>query len=451
MPADVADPDMLPAPDMGDLPLGLYRPVLRSRGLGTRLRGFIGVREDILDWVPEERARYNRLSAIVLNTGLMAALSLVVALHTVTNVLWAAFIPVALVWGYVIISFDGWLIAGTHGLLNATKLRIFIPRLVISVLMGAVIAEPLLLSVFQPAIHKEVLDERQQDISVYTGQLTLCNPDSGQIISTPDCQDFHVNINDSPQAVQEQLDKTITSRDQLSGQIATINAKLSELQTLANNECVGAKGPGLTGVAGDGPECKQDRLNADQYRVTSQLDQRERDLTALNDQINALTANLDQAKNTYGQQVATAIANQVRQKENDQGSIGILDEEKALDALSGMNSAVALAKWLVRLLLIAIDCLPALTKMMSGSTTYDELVSRQLETGKSLHEKYVSMRERRDSADNEVRIRHTEYGLHTKLERINEADRFDRAEREADKEAQIEALAERLRSRRSVR
>ena len=108
--------------------------------------------------MPEERARYTRLGAIVLNTGLLAGLSLATALTTFLHVsLWIV-IPVALVWAYVIVSFDGWLIASTHGLLNRSKWRIFLPRLMISWLMGAAIPEPLVLWVIDPAIHKNVLD-----------------------------------------------------------------------------------------------------------------------------------------------------------------------------------------------------------------------------------------------------------------------------------------------------
>jgi hypothetical protein len=162
-----------PPPDSGvaRLPLNTYRPKRQLAGhnsrrpaIGRRLRGVAGVDEEILDWVPEERARYTRLGAIVLNTGLLAGLSLATALTTFLHVsLWIV-IPVALVWAYVIVSFDGWLIASTHGLLSRSKWRVFLPRLVISLLMGAIIAEPLVLWVFDPAIHKNVLDTRQAEI-----------------------------------------------------------------------------------------------------------------------------------------------------------------------------------------------------------------------------------------------------------------------------------------------
>jgi hypothetical protein len=443
-----ADTVRLPLPDAADVPLGVYRPVLPSRGPGSWLRGFIGVQEDILDWAPEERARYSRLGAIVLNTGMMAALSLLVALHSIATAFWLFLVPAALIWGYVIVSFDGWLIASTHGLLGKSKLRIFVPRLVISLLMGAVIAEPLLLWIFQPAVHKEVLDERQTEINDYTGQLKLCNPVSGVVVATASCRDFHVNVGDSPQVVQEQLTTTISNRAHLQALVDDINRQLAAKQQLANDECAGIPRPGvLSGQVGEGPRCQRETQQAQQFRSDNQLDQRQADLTGLNQQVDALTASLDRAKATYGTEVSKAIAAQMRQKQADQGAIGLLDEEKALATLSGKDSAVFAAEWLVRLLLIAIDCLPALTKLMGGNTTYDQLVFHQLETSRSLHARYVGMRERRDAASVELRSRRTEHGLQSRLDRLTVADQFDRAQREADKEAQIEELAARLRVR----
>jgi hypothetical protein len=128
-----------------------YRPAPASRGPARWLRALAGIREDVLDWVPEDRPRYTRLGAIILNTGLLAGLSLFTGLDKVVQVFWLFLVPIALIWAFVVVSFDGWLIASTHGAVKSARWRVFIPRLVISVLMGAVIAEPLLLWVFQPA------------------------------------------------------------------------------------------------------------------------------------------------------------------------------------------------------------------------------------------------------------------------------------------------------------
>jgi len=52
-----------------------------------------------------------------------------------------------------------------------------------------------------------------------------------------------------------------------------------------------------------------------------------------------------------------------------------------------MRSGLVLgAQLLLRLLLIAIDCLPVLTKLMGGTTAYDRRVARRLVIDEDLHD-----------------------------------------------------------------
>jgi len=431
-----------------DVPLGTYRPVDPHRGLGRRLRALAGVREEILDWVPEERPRYTRLGAIIFNTGLLAGVSLLVALSNLSTVSWILLLPAGLLWAYVIISFDGWLISSTHGMLGGGKAKVFVPRLVISVLMGAVIAEPLVLWVFQPAIHKEVLDGRQNELSAYESQYRLCNPEGAPALKTDDCADYQLTIKDSPEAAKQELDKAVSNRNAAKSEYDALYAQWDGLEKLARAECSGAKGDGLTGVAGDGPECDRNREVADRFRSDNQLDKRQADLTAANGRIDTLTKDLGTAQQTAGQQISEAITAKVTSMRDHQGVIGILDEDDALGRLSDRSALVFVAQWLVRLLLIAIDCLPALTKLMSGSTAYDVLVSRQVEVARRLHDRHVTLRERQDTADNDVWLQRTEYHLRTRIDSIEEADRSARARRESDLDAEIDKLAAKLRNQR---
>jgi hypothetical protein len=231
--------------------------------------------------------------------------------------------------------------------------------------------------------------------------------------------------------------------------VDNLNGQWVELERIARNECGGTSGQGLTGVPGDGPECRRNRQVADQYRIDSQLDKHQADLTALNQQLVTLADSLATAQQTAGRQISAAITEKVDAKRAAQGNIGILDEDKALGQLSDRSFFVFIAQWLVRLLLIAIDCLPVLAKMMSGTTAYDALVSRQIEAGKRLHEKNLSLRERNDTADTEVQLRRAEHELHEKMAIINEADRAARARREADLETEISKLAAKLNSHRN--
>lgn len=423
-----------------------FRPSRPEYGPGRMLRKVAGLNETILDWVPEERPRYTRLGAIVVNTAVMAAFSMAVLLKTVDIPVF--FIPVvALIWGYLILSFDGWLVASTHGPhLGGAKLRAFLPRLIISFLMGAVIAEPLLLMVFAPAIHTQINEERRTSVTDYESRLKDCN--AVQANAAPpaaDCTGFLLNAADSPDGVRQELVLAQAQRKTVQGTIEKINTELARREELARTECNGTKGAGLTGRSGEGPNCRRNRAEADRYRASSDLDEHQADLVAVNRRITELTAADGSATAGYTAAVNQQIADKVKEKREAQGSIGILDEDKALGTLASESMFVMVGSWLLRLLLIAIDCLPVLTKLMSRTTTYDALLGRQLDISNRLHEKSTELRERHDSDRAKVGIHRAEHRYRTAMEEINEASREARAEREAGLDDEIEALAARLR------
>lgn len=421
-----------------------YRPARAEYGPGRALRQIAGVNETILDWVPEERPRYSRLGAIVLNTGLMAGLSMAVLLSKV-DVPFVLVIPVALMWGYLILSFDGWLVASTHGVLGLAKLRIFLPRLLISILMGVVIAEPLLLWVFGPAIETEVRDQREAVVAEHEGELKECNPTSGEPPTANGCGPFLLNVANPPGSVRQELANAQAERTKLGGRIAAINTELRRREELARLECNGTKRPGTTGRVGEGPNCRRNRAEADGYKESSNLSRHEADLVAVNRRIDGLTAREGAASAAYAEAVNAEITKRVEDKRNNQDMIGILDEDRALGALSAKSGFVLVGSWLLRLLLVAIDCLPVLTKLMSRTTTYDVLLSRQLDISGRLHEKYTTEREQRDSGRVDVSILENEHRVRTEMEQIDEANRDARANREAVLDDQIETLAARLR------
>ena len=91
------------------------RPATPDGSIARLPRRLIGVQESILDTVPEERPRYTRLGVILINTALMAALSLFVAMQRVIDVHWLAAVPIALFWGMLVLVIDSWMVASTHG------------------------------------------------------------------------------------------------------------------------------------------------------------------------------------------------------------------------------------------------------------------------------------------------------------------------------------------------
>jgi hypothetical protein len=59
------------------------------------------------------------------------------------------------------------------------KVWFFLPRIVVSVLLGAVIAEPLVLWAFAPAINRDVQSFRAKTLAAAVTEWTRCNPPTG--------------------------------------------------------------------------------------------------------------------------------------------------------------------------------------------------------------------------------------------------------------------------------
>lgn len=411
---------------------------------GLELRSLIGVHEPLLDRVPVERTRYTRLGAIVLNTALMAALSMSVGLSGLVDGWWILMLPIGLFWGYLILTIDSWLIASTQGGLKATRMLALVPRLIIAGLLGFVIAEPLVLLVFKPSIDVEVREERTGLVDTYTDRLKVCNPIDGAPVTTGDCAGFTLNVANSPQPLIIELAGVTAAEQELRGKLETLNQDLEYREGLARGECAGAEGPGLTGRAGEGPECSRNREKADQFRTDNRINERTSELSALQQQIIDLNRRINEAQTTYGANLTAAVTAAVGEKEANLRSRGLLDDLEALGRLTDANREVDVATWLLRLLLVTVDCLPVLVKLIGGKSTYDELVAEQLKSAKRSFVQHLSLEEKRDNTDIEIGGLHIDQERRTAKRDIDEADRQAKAQQEAELVLEIDRLAAQL-------
>jgi hypothetical protein len=410
------------------------RPAPASGGVGRVLRAVAGVREEVLDWAPEERPRYSRLGAIIINTGLLAGVSLVVALHHVVDAPSLVLLPIGVFWAFLVISFDSWLIASTHGALGGSKAAVFIPRLFISLLLGAVIAEPLVLWIFQPAIQADVRTHRSQELVAYESQLRVCNPTTGIAVTDPACAKLVLSVSESPAAMRAKLADLQAQRDKLQRLVDDINTEWNRLNQIARNECNGKTGEGLSGRVGQGPNCIRNRADADKYLAQSHLAERQTELTGLDRQITGLASDIEKSSAAYGTQVDEAIKRKVEERRADQGTfIGLLDEVAALGRLSDKSWFVFGAEWLLRALLIALDCMPVLTKLMGGNTRYDRFINAQLEMASRMHTESIGLQER--AFRQEARA---------DIERHDQEDRAERSRRQAAERSEIDRLVRQI-------
>jgi len=189
---------------------------------------------------------------------------------------------------------------------------------------------------------------------------------------------------------------------------------------------------------GQGPNCDRDRAEADQFRQESRLDQDQNALSGLDAQIVTANNQLQTITDNYGNNVANAIAQAKASKQAElDGTIGLLEQSAALGRLSAHSGFVLAAQWMLRLLLIALDCLPALAKLIGGTTSYDRLVNAKLQLRKRMHARNVESTEHRYAHQQRVVD-----------EILNDEVRAGRARQRAAQRAEIENLVEEFRARR---
>lgn len=398
-----------------------FRPASPARGPGRWLRRIAGVDEAILDWVPEERPRYTWQGAILLNTAIMAGISMIVLLSR-TDVPTLLAVPLALLWGGLILTFDGWLVASTHGVSGRGRLAVYLPRILISILMGVVIAEPLLLAAFAPAIRTQIAQERRQSLDAYENTLRECNPISGEAVPAAACTE-RLNVENPLVSIRNDLSRTTASHDAAQAQLRQVNAELSKREAVSRAECNGTKIKNTTtGRAGEGPNCARDRKEADRFRASAGIDARQAAIDTMERDIAKLTADEATAGRGYAAALHTKIDERVAEARAAQQRIGILDEDRALSTLAGQSRFVAVGSWLLRLLLIVVDCLPVLTKLLSRSTTYDALLSRQLTITDRLHDRYATAREQRYFRHVDLSDRRDQRDFRTSVEALDAAE-----------------------------
>lgn len=439
------DIDGAPAAPSAESPAAQYRPAKPDMGIGRFMRMMCGIREDILDWVPEERPRYTGFGIIILNTGCFAALAMFTAMNKIVSAPPLAFVPVALVWGWIILSIDRWLISSTHGVHEYWRLPlIFIPRLFLAFLLALSIAEPLTLWIFQPALNREVRQYQATLLVNYESRLKSCNPPSGIPVSAPKCAGARLSIQDPPAGALAELHNAQAQLTVAQGEVNSIEKELSKLRAKAQGECAGARGPGLTGIPGVGWQCKKDWAAVRSYQSSSGLAGKQRQMHKLSSTVSGLIQNAGNAQQHAAGEVNQAIKAAVGAKRNAlQGQIGLLDQWNALERLSAQSTFVSVGHWLLWLILIAIDCLPIMAKLISGSTSYDRLLTSQMESSERIHGVDLRLREAEATADKEVEIQLREIGKQEQFRRIDRDERMDRTQREADVVASAEALAKR--------
>lgn len=410
-PADLQPPIPLERPETG-----------RAAGLARWLRRLTGVDENLIAKIDLERPGYTLQGLVVLATALMAGISMFVALDRFTPAPLPVVVAVALFWAGVILAFDCWMLSVMHG--DRGNGWGYLGRVLISIVISLVVAEPLLLTLFRPSIEHELTVTREQEQDAFRSALERCNPASGEQSTEPDCVgEYLLSLGDDPFVAQQSELETLTGeRDALSERVEGLQSELDEKNKRAQEECNGTSGEGLSGIVGVGPSCVELREQASEFARTSSLAEYQEDLREREERVIELTDEVGSSSASFAQVRAEAIDERVRSRAAEAGRHGIIDEMEALSRLAANSLHVLVAVWLVRILLALVDMFPVLTKILVPRSTYDGMYAKEVAGRQALHDMqlrgyldHMRMMAARRDGKRERDIRETELRDHAAL------------------------------------
>ncbi|MEV7180179.1 DUF4407 domain-containing protein [Kitasatospora sp. NPDC093679] len=364
---------------------------------GRRLRVLTGVDEELLARVRTERARYSALGAVMVCTAAIGGFSMFFALEEIIGGVRPWFVLAALGWAVFVLCLDRWLVSSSGGSRWRTRASVLAPRLVIACFFGFLIAEPIVLRIFEPSVLSVVAQDRQQHLDHLRQELLACNrPPGAADASQPagaDCTDRDLGLSGELGAVSRKLDQLRSQADQLRTGIAEDQKTLAGLRRTVNEECNGTEGRGLTGRAGNGPACQYDQEAVRNFEAAHPVGDQQRQLAELDRAITEASKGRAGTESDFQNLLVRRIDERLKQEDQPGAPVGLGDRFDALFALAGRSGFIGAASWLVRVFFVLIDCMPVLVKFFSGATAYDRLVENETVSAERIHTDEMRVRE----------------------------------------------------------
>ncbi|MBN9186664.1 MAG: DUF4407 domain-containing protein [Microbacterium sp.] len=371
------------------------RAARRPRGprlpLGRRLAVLGGADADVLADVPEETPRFVQMFFVLASTALVSAISMGFALTTGVRVaVWFA-VPLAIVWALIIFNLDRFLTSTMRSTHRIGKLiGLAVPRVIMAALIGVVVAEPLVLQVFQNDIAREVtstnLSQAVSDQKAVTDgpEKKALDAASARVSALENQAATGIVAGTSTtSAAAAAAQKTV---DQLDEQVAAAQKTIDQARALYQCELTGQGAgtvPGCTGVVGSG--ASSDAAKAQLAAAQSAYDALAAKLTAAQAALAAANASgdaavsasearnkkqardeLPAARKTYDTALAVYDARAATVANGNADAVGLLSQITALDSLSKKEPTLAWAHWLIAALFFMIELLPVLVKVLTS-------------------------------------------------------------------------------------
>ena len=285
-----------------------------------------GANQDVLMDCPQsEHNKYVGIGATVFFTGVLAMLSGGYALFSVFKNTYTA-AAFGMVWGLVIFNLDRFIVSTIRkDELFWNEFKLVLPRLILAVILGIVIAKPLELKIFEKEIAQKVA-EQQREFAIQTQRKTE--------------QQFN--------PIEDSLRKEILG---YKSEIANLATSKDSLYAAFIGEAEGTRG---TNKLGKGPVFKEKK---------QQFDKVEQDWKSLQAKYQPLIDEREQQILKNKAMRDTAVANAQPTINNYDGLMARLD---------GLSKLPQLPSIFIMLLFICIETAPVLSKLFSDKGPYDE-------------------------------------------------------------------------------
>jgi Domain of unknown function (DUF4407) len=338
----------------------------------------------VLAQCPTERRKFVATGGIVLTAASIAVLAAVFTLRDFLLVPSAAAIIIGLCWGVVIMNIDRWLLVSIRRQRTPQLTLIMaIPRLFLAVIVGLVVAQPLVLTVFRSEINHQVSRDKREELS-----------------------NDKQHLKEQYSAVQAlRSEKTTLQREVTEGatgkslvkdpRYRELNASLNVLErqerVAEDNATCELDGTCGTRHAGHGPAYERKRGVAAHtaQRVEEVKNQREalagevtgQERGAAREQRHLASPQLTKVDDELNRLEQEKLSAEQQYVHESKAKPGLLDRIEALARLSQKRSSLKVAELLLWLLILAIDAMPAFAKtiMSLGRPSLYEQVLDEVE------------------------------------------------------------------------
>ena len=381
-----------------------------------QLRRFVlalsGADQEILGYVPSDRARFESLGWAILITSCMAMISMWFALSSAVGINGLVAFPVAVFWGFVIMGIDRWLITSMP-VDGSRKFAMAVPRVLLAILLGTLISTPLVLRIFESEINAQMAVMQQKNYSSFLSEQQSSQVNRQVTTYYDELQQLDTIINSQgAQTGNTAADPELVSYN---NQLSQLESQLTHWTTLKatyyTDYICQMYGGSQCPKKGDGPAAKASYASYQQAaaEVTSydaqighvQAEIQQRDQALSSTSKSAQQQRYQEALNErplvqseYNTAVQRRNQLQAAYYAQNQAAHGILMRLEALSELSSGNFTVAAARFLLFLLFLVIECLPVTVKLLQRPGQYEAALLEAKKAERRDYEKFFSTRSR---------------------------------------------------------